>query len=98
MQHLANNAKRAQKFGQIVHKFDVCVPCNEKEAVMLSHENGNTGWQDVIKTEMDQLFECNILKDFGKNTAVSKGCQLIKPQIVLCQAIPQTEGWSGCMW
>ena len=35
LQCLVNNTKQAQRFGQIVHKFGVCIPCNKKEAMML---------------------------------------------------------------
>ena len=81
-QCLVNNAKWAQRFGQIAHKFGVCVPCNEKEAMTLDRENGNAHWQGAIEAETGQLFKCKVFKDLGKNAAVPKGYQLIKPRIV----------------
>ena len=54
LQRLVNNAKQAQQFGQIVHKFRVCIPWNKKEAMMLDRENGNAYWQDAIEAETGQ--------------------------------------------
>ena len=51
LQHLVNNSKQAQCFGQIIHKFGVRIPWNEKEALMLDHENRNAHWQDAIEAE-----------------------------------------------
>ena len=51
LQRLVNNAKRSQKFGQIIYKFGVRLPRNVKEALLLDRENGNTYWEDAIKTE-----------------------------------------------
>ena len=53
LQCLVNNAKWAQRLRQIVHKFGVCIPCNEKEAMMFNHENGNMHWQDAWKRKLD---------------------------------------------
>ena len=60
LQQLVNNSKQAQCFGQIVYKFGVQIPHNEKEALMLDRENGNTYWQDVIEAETGQLFEYKV--------------------------------------
>ena len=51
LQRLVNNLKRAQQFGQIVYKYGVRMPRNEKEAISLDRENGNTYWQDAIAEE-----------------------------------------------
>ena len=82
MQRLVNNSKRAQQFGQIACKCGVRAPRNEKEAIALDRENGNTHWQDAIAEETGQLFECKVFRDLGKNAAVPKGHQQIKPRIV----------------
>ena len=82
LQCLVNNSKQAQRFGQIVYKFGVRIPCNEKEAIMLDCENGNTYWQDTIEEETGQLFEYKVFRDLGKNAAVPKGYQQIKLRIV----------------
>ena len=65
-----------------MYKFGVRIPHNEKEAIMLDRENGNTFWQDAIEEETGQLFEYKAFKDLGKNAAVPKGYQLIKLRIV----------------
>ena len=72
-----NNSKHAQHFGQIVYKFGVRIPRNEKEALMLDCENGNTYWQDAIEAETGQLFECKVFRDLGKNAAVPKGYRIV---------------------
>ena len=82
LQHLVNNAKQAQMFGQIVCKFVLHILHNKKEAIVLDCENGNAHWQDAVKTETDQLIEYNVFKDLGQNAAAPKGHKLIKPQIV----------------
>ena len=82
LQCLVNNSKRAQRFGQIVYKFGVRIPRDEKEDIMLDRENVNTYWQDAIEEETVQLFEYKVFKDLGKNRAVPKGYQLIKLRIV----------------
>ena len=60
LQRLVNNSKRAQRFGQIVYKYGVRIPRNEKEAIKLDRENGNTYWQDAIAEETGQLFEYKV--------------------------------------
>ena len=77
LQRLVNNSKQAQRFGQIVCKYGVRIPRNEKEAICLDCENGNTYWQDAIAEETGQLFEYKVFKDLGKNAAVPKGYQQI---------------------
>ena len=64
----------AQRFGQTIFKFGVCVPCNKKEATMLDRENGNAHCQD--------LFEHKAFKDLRTNAAVPMGHQLIKLHVV----------------
>ena len=73
LQRLMHNSKQAQQFGQIVYKFGVHIPWNEKEALMLVRENGNTYWEDAIEAETGQLFEYKVFKALGKNAAVPKG-------------------------
>ena len=82
LQRLVNNSKQAQRFGQIVYKYGVHIPRNEKEAISLDRENGNTYWQDAIAKETGQLFEYKVFQDLGKNAAVPKGYQQIKLRIV----------------
>ena len=82
LQCLVNNAKQAQRFGQIGYKFGVCIPHNEKEAMMLDRENGNMCWQEAIEAETGQLFKYKVFKDLGKNVAVPKEHQLIQLRIV----------------
>ena len=43
-------------------KFGVCIPRNEKEAMMLDHENGNAHWQEAIEAETRQLFKYKVFK------------------------------------
>ena len=45
-----NKPKRTMKYG-------IQVPRNVKEAILLDEKNGNSYWQDAIKTEMDALIE-----------------------------------------
>ena len=45
LQHLVNDAEWVQKFGQIVHKFGVCISQNKKEALALKCKNANAHWQ-----------------------------------------------------
>jgi hypothetical protein len=82
LQRLVNNSKRSQRYGQIVYKFGVRIPRNEKEAIAIDRENGNTYWQDAIKIELDQLFEYKVFRDLGRNAAVPYGYQQIKLRIV----------------
>ena len=93
LQCLVNNAKQVQRFGQIVYKFGVCIPCNEKEAMMLGRENGNAYWQDAIEAATGQLFEYKSFKDLGKNAAVPKGYQLIKLLIIF--DVKQSVKWKA---
>ena len=65
-----------------MHKFGFCIRHNEKDAMMLDCENGNTNGQDAIEAETRQLFECKVFKDLGKHAAAPKGYQLIKLRIV----------------
>jgi hypothetical protein len=82
LQRWVNNSKRSQRYGQIVYKFGVRIPRIEKEAIALDRENGNTYWQDAIKTELDQLFEYKVFRDLGRNATVPGGYQQIKLRIV----------------
>ena len=45
---------------------------------MLDHENGNMHWQDAIKAETGQLFECKVFNNLERNVAAPNGYQLIK--------------------
>ena len=47
-------------------KFSIEVPKNYKDALRLDQQNGNTLWQDTIKTELDQIISYNTFKDNGK--------------------------------
>ena len=47
-------------------KFGIEVPKNYKDALRLDQENGNTLWQDAIKTKLDQINSYNTFKDNGK--------------------------------
>ena len=75
LQHLLNNAKQTQGFGQIVHKFGVCIPHNEKEALMLDRENGNACGQDTNEAET------------GHSSHLSARCLKTWARTQLCQKV-----------
>ena len=56
-----------------MHKFGVHIAQNEKEALMLDCENGNTYWLDAVKAETGQLFEHKVFGDLGKERCCAKG-------------------------
>ena len=47
-------------------KFGIEVPKGYKDALRLDEQNGNTLWQDAIKTELDQINSYGTFKDNGK--------------------------------
>ena len=47
------------------YKFGYCVPHMYEEAIKLDLQNGNTKWQDLIKLEMEQLWEYKCFVSHG---------------------------------
>lgn len=47
------------------YKFGVRLPNNYRHAERLDAENGNTLWQDAVKTEMQKLHKYGVFKDLG---------------------------------
>ncbi len=58
-------AKRKGQHNQVKYKFGVRVPRHYHEAIRLDKENGNTYWQDAIRTELEKLNHYNTFKDMG---------------------------------
>ena len=56
-------------------KFGIEVPKNYKDAMRLDLVNGNTLWQDAIKTKLDQINSYSTFVDHGKKHPTSKGLQ-----------------------
>ena len=63
-------------------KFDIGASENYKDALRLDQQNGNTLWQDAIKTELDQINSYNTFKDNGNR--ISRSYNRI-PVHFLCQ-------------
>jgi hypothetical protein len=49
------NRLKRQVMGTL--KYEIRVPRNVKQAILVDQENGNTHWHDAIKKEMDALLE-----------------------------------------
>ena len=77
LQRMVNNAKRAQRHGEIQYKFGVRIPRNYKEAMQLDQENGNTYWQDAIALELKQLSDYKTYRSIGRSARVPEGYQQI---------------------
>ena len=56
----------AAKKNETKIKFGIEVPRGYKDALRLDEQNGNTLWQDAIKTELDQINSYGTFKDNGK--------------------------------
>ena len=61
-------------------KFGIEVPKHYKDALRLDKQNGNTLWQDAIKTELDQINSYNTFKDNGRT--IPKGYKRIPVHFV----------------
>src|SRR5688572_32283249 len=56
----------AAKKNETKIKFGIEVPRGYKDALRLDEQNGNTLWQDAIKTELDQINSYGTFKDHKK--------------------------------
>ena len=61
-------------------KFGIEVPKNYNDVLRLDQQNGNTMWQDAIKTELDQINSYNTFKDNGNK--IPKGYKRIPVDFV----------------
>ena len=60
------------------YKFRFQVPRNNKEAMELYKENGNTHWGDTEVMELSQIDEYSVLKDLGEYGKSPEGFKSIK--------------------
>ncbi len=63
-------------------KFGVQVPYGVKQALALDKKNGNTKWQDAIKTELSQLDEFKVFRALAKGEKIPDGYKQIPYHIV----------------
>ena len=63
-------------------KFGVEVPRNYNDALRIDKENGNTLWQEAIKTELDQINKYKTFKVHGKAIPPPKGYKRINVHFV----------------
>jgi hypothetical protein len=64
------------------YKFGMQLPKSYVDATALDKANGNTLWQDAIKTEMGQIFGYETFKDLGKGAKAPDGYQCINVHLV----------------
>ena len=77
---MALKQDNATKPKQIKIKFGIEVPKNYKQALEFDKRNGNTLWQEAIKTELDQILDYKTFKDNGN--VVPQGHQNIPVHFV----------------
>ena len=49
-----------------VYQFVFLIPKDDKHALQLDEQNGNSKWYDATKLEMDQVNEYKVFQDHGK--------------------------------
>ena len=67
-------------------KFGVEVQRSYKDAIRLDKFNGNTLWQDAIKTDLDQISSYRTFKNVRRNVPQGQN-----PADILTKALPSTK-------
>ena len=63
-------------------KFGIQVPLGVKQALVLDRKNGNTKWQDAIKTKIGQLEEFRVFRLLAEGETLPEGYKQIPYHIV----------------
>ena len=68
--HLVRAYKTKVRPGGPKFKFGIQVPLGLKQALALDKKNGNTYWQDAIKTELKQLDEFEVFRLLAEGESI----------------------------
>ena len=79
---LVRSYKTKVRPGEQKFKFGVQVPLRVKQALTLDLKNGNTKWQDAIKTELGQLEEFRVFRLLAEGETLPEGYKQIPYHIV----------------
>jgi hypothetical protein len=81
---MTNQAKLRSYNSAPKYMFGYQVPRIYKEAIRLDEQNGNTKWQDSVRTEMKQLAEYDTFKSLGPadKTRIPTGHKMIRVHLV----------------
>ena len=62
---MINDVKVKSFHSNVQYMYDVCIPCDTKEAHKLDEENINDNGRKVIQLEIQQLMDYNAFIDIG---------------------------------